>query len=267
MGDQDYFRTEQEGRIVWLVLNRPEKRNTMDQGFLTGMAELFSRFENDDNVRVIIIKAEGKSFCAGLDLAGSIDIIPKDPSPSQREIFRRWIMAMQECITSVERCRKPVIAAIHGHCVGGGIDLTSACDVRLASLDAVFSVRETRMAMIADFGTLQRLPAIIGQGWFRELALTGRDFSSEEAYRMGFITHLCEDRESLYARARAIAEEIASCSAFAVQGTKEVIMFNRDNGIRAGLEYVAQKNSAVLPNDDLEEAVRAFREKRPPRFK
>jgi enoyl-CoA hydratase/carnithine racemase len=170
-------------------------------------------------------------------------------------------------MTAVEKCRKPVIAAIHSHCIGGGVDLTSACDIRLATRDAVFSIRETKMAMIADVGTLQRLPTIIGQGRFRELALTGRNFSAAEAYEMGYLSRVCEDREELYREAKKIADEIAACSPVAVQGTKEVILFNRDHGIQAGLEYVAQKNAAILPNDDLLEAIAAFLEKRAPVFR
>jgi enoyl-CoA hydratase len=160
-----------------------------------------------------------------------------------------------------------VIAAIHSHCIGGGIDLITACDIRIASRDAVFSIRETRMGIIADLGTLQRLPPIIGQGWFNELALTGRDFSAEEALNMGLITHICDDHQALNLTARNLADQIAACPPMTVQGTKEVILYNRDNGVDAGLRYVAQKNAAVLPSEDLVEAVTAFMEKRRPTFK
>ena len=147
------------------------------------------------------------------------------------------------------------------------MDLISACDIRIASRDALFAVRETRTAIIADLGTLQRLPHIIGHGWFRELALTGRDFSAEEALRMGFVTRLCEDRDALYEEAKRLAQQIAECSPMTVQGAKEVINYSRDAGVRAGLEYVAQKNAALLPSEDLMEAFKSFMEKRAPRFK
>jgi enoyl-CoA hydratase len=137
----------------------------------------------------------------------------------------------------------------------------------LATTDAVFSIRETRMGIIADVGTLQRLPHIIGQGWFRELALTGRDFSAREAFQTGLVTHLYDDRPALYAAAKNLADQIAECPPLTVQGTKEVINFSRDNGIEAGLQYVAQKNAAALPSEDLMEAVAAFVEKRKPVFK
>jgi len=160
-----------------------------------------------------------------------------------------------------------VIAAVHGHCIGGGVDLLSACDIRLAAKDAIFSIRETRIGIIADIGTLQRLPTIIGHGWCRELALTGRNFTAADALKMGFITHLCEDRESLYGEAKALADEIAGLPPLAVQGTKEVLLHGRDHGVYPGLHYVAQKNAAQIPNDDMIEAVTAFLEKRKPIFK
>ncbi len=265
MSDQEPLKVERDGHVAWLILNRPEKRNTMNQAFFAGMVEQFARFDADPEVRVVIVRAEGKSFTGGLDLAGGIEM-PPEGAGYRKESFRRWIMELQESMTAIERCRKPVIAAIHSHCIGGGVDLTSACDFRFATRDAVFSIRETKMAMIADVGTLQRLPTIIGQGWFRELALTGRNFTAEEAYHMGFVNRICEDREQLYAETKKTADEIAALSPVTVQGTKEVILFNRDHGIQAGLAYVAQKNAAILPNDDLLEAIQAFLEKRPPKF-
>jgi enoyl-CoA hydratase/carnithine racemase len=184
-----------------------------------------------------------------------------------REKMRLMILKGQAGISQIEKCRKPVIAAVHSHCLGGGVDLLSACDIRMATQDAVFSIREVRVAFIADVGTLQRLPHIIGHGWFRELALTGRDFGADEALKIGFITRICEDRESLIVEARKLAEEIAACSPLAVQGTKDVILYSRDRGIYPGLEYVAQKNAAAIPSEDMIEAATAFMEKRQPVFK
>jgi enoyl-CoA hydratase len=137
----------------------------------------------------------------------------------------------------------------------------------MATKDAVFSIRETRMGLIADLGTLQRLPNIIGHGWFRELALTGRDFTAQEALQMGFITRIGEDRQELYEEAKGVASQIAACPPLAVQGAKEVILYSRDHGVNAGLNYVAQKNAASLPSEDVMEAMNAFMEKRTPVFK
>ncbi len=266
MSDNDIFKVEQDGHIAWLVLNRPQKRNTMNMAFFEGLIENFKRFDEDPEIRVVVIKAEGKSFTAGLDLTeGGSKLMGSDAD--KRESLRQWIGHLQESMNIIEKCRKPVIAAVHSHCIGGGIDMLSACDIRIATKDAVFSVRETRIAIIADLGTLQRLPYIIGDGWFRELALTGRDFTAEEALKMGFITRICEDRNDLYDEANKLATQISSLAPLAVQGTKDVILYSRDNGIYPGLQYVAQKNAAAIPSEDLIEAIKAFVEKRTPVFK
>lgn len=259
------FRIEKEGHVARLILARPEKRNCMTFDFFTGLTEHFGSLDADPEVRAVVVQAEGKTFCAGLDLVEGAAILG-DGSAKQRGETRWKIRWLQDCISAVERCRKPVIAAVHGHCVGGGIDVTSACDIRLASRDAVFSIRETRIGIVADVGTLQRFPTIVGQGLFRELALTGRDFTAEEAYRIGYVNRLYEDREAVQKAAFALAEEIAANPPMTVQGVKEVILYNRDNGIYPGLDYVAQMNSAILPSKDLMEAVAAFFEKRAPRF-
>lgn len=266
MSDSSPFKIEKDGYITWLVLNRPDKRNTVDIEFIDGFIQLFHEFEEDPEVRAVVIRGEGKSFTAGLDLLKASSVLQGDGADT-REAMKKNIQKYQEGMNVIEKCRKPVIAAVHSHCIGAGIDLLSACDIRLASRDALFSIRETRIAIIADMGTLQRLPHIIGHGWFRELALTGRDFTAEEALKMGFITHLCEDREALYKKAGEVAGEIAACAPLTVQGTKEVIIQSRDQGVYPGLDYVAQKNAAVLPSEDLKEAIQAFMEKRRPEFK
>jgi enoyl-CoA hydratase len=266
MSNNSPFKVEKDGYIAWLTLNRPEKRNTMNFAFFKGLTQLFQEFDEDRDVRVVIIKAEGKSFTAGIDL---IEMAPmlQGNGATFREDLRKRIVQFQESMNVIERCRKPVIAAVHSHCIGGGVDLLSVCDIRLATSDAVFSIRETRIAIIADLGTLQRLPHIIGHGWFRELALTGRDFTADEALKMGFITRLCEDRNELYEETKKLAAEIAACSPLTVQGVKDVILHSRDHGVYPGLKYVAQKNAAVLPSEDLVEAFQAFMEKRAPEFK
>jgi len=260
------FKIEKEGNVTWLILNRPEKRNSMTWEFFAELSELFGALDDDPEVRAIVIRAEGKMFTAGLDLVAAASLLG-DGSASYREWLRKKILGLQEGMNAIERCRKPVIASVHGPCIGGGVDLLSACDIRLAARDAIFSIRETRLGIIADVGTLQRLPTIIGHGWTRELALTGRDFTAEEALNMGFITHLCEDREALIRETRKLADEIAALPPLAVQGVKDTILHGRDNGIHPGLAYIAQKNAALIPNEDMMEAVGAFLEKRKPTFK
>ena len=266
MGMSDPFRVELDGHIAWLILNRPEKRNAMGFAFFAGLLKYFNQFDQDPNVRVVVIRAEGKSFTSGSDLA-ELGTLYVETNAASREELRKRILAAQEGTSAIEQCRKPAIAAIHSHCIGGGIDLVSACDIRIATCDALFSIRETRIAFVADVGTLQRLAHIVGEGWSRELALTGRDFSAEEAMKMGFITRILEDRDELYQEARKLAHDIASCSPLAVQGAKDVMNYSRDHGVYAGLQYVAQKNAAIVPSEDMIEAVKAFIEKRHPAFK
>ncbi len=266
MNDKSPFKVEKEGFIGWLIFNRPENRNAMNVAFFQELPQRFSEFDEDPEVRVVVIRAEGKSFTAGLDLT-ELGGLVKSAGADAREELRQFILRCQESMTAVEKCRKPVIAAVHGHCIGGGVDLLSACDIRLATRDAIFSIRETRMAIVADLGTLQRLPHIIGHGWFQELVFTGRDFTADEALRMQFITHIYENQNTLCQEAGTLAAQIAACPPLAVQGAKDVIRFNREHGVRAGLEYVAQKNAAMLISEDFMEAVQAFVQKRPPQFK
>jgi enoyl-CoA hydratase/carnithine racemase len=266
MPEEKPIEIEREGHVAWLTLSRPEKRNAMTRAFFASMREAFAELDADADVRVVVIRGQGKSFSAGIDLGEAATLLLESTADA-REKLRLGILELQDAFTAVERCRKPVIAAVHGHCIGGGVDLLCACDVRMASRDAVFSVRETRLAMIADLGTLQRMQRIVGEGWFRELVFTGRDFTAEEAMQMGFVTRLCDDREAVILEAGKLAGEIADNSPLAVQGAKEVILYSREHGVKAGLEYVATKNSSALHCDDLMEAVQAHMMKRKPEFK
>ena len=174
---------------------------------------------------------------------------------------------MQRSVTSVAACPKPIIAAVHGYCIGGGVDLISACDIRVASTDAVFSVRETRVAIVADLGSLQRLPRIIGKGHVAELALTGKDISAARAKEIGLVNDVLPDADAALAAARELAGEIAANSPLAVQGTKAVLAACEDKSVAEGLDYVATWNAGFLSSDDLVEAMTAFMEKRPPEFR
>lgn len=266
MNEAAPFHVELTDDIAWLILNRPEKRNAMGFEFFSRLPEHFARFDADPAVRAVVVAAEGKSFTVGLDLTEAGAML-SDTSARGRAGLKAKILELQESITAIERCRKPVIAAIHGHCIGGGVDLACACDIRMAAADAVFSIRESRLAIVADLGTLQRLPYIIGDGHFRELAYTGRDFSAEEALSIGFVNRVLPDAAALRTAAAELAGDIAANPPLAVQGIKDVVLFSRDNGVAPGLQYVAQKNAAALPCEDLMEAVAAFMEKRPPVFK
>jgi enoyl-CoA hydratase len=180
---------------------------------------------------------------------------------------RAGILRMQQSVTSVADCPKPVVAAVHGYCIGGGVDVISACDIRLASADAVFSVRETKVAIVADLGSLQRLPRIVGAGHVAELAYTGKDLDAGRAKEIGLLNDVLADRDALLEAAHALAGEIAANSPLAVQGTKAVLRASADRSVADGLDYVATWNAGALQSEDLVEAMSAFLEKRPPEFR
>ena len=191
-----------------------------------------------------------------------------DASDAQRRfhLFHE-IRRLQASITSVAECPKPVIAAVHGYCIGGGIDLISACDIRLASADAVFSVRETRIAIVADVGTLQRLPGILTRGHVNELVYTGKDVDAARAEKIGLVNDVFPDRDGLLGAAHDLAAEIAANSPLAVQGAKEILSAPLKSQWDDSLRYVAAWNSAMVFSEDLMEALAAFTQKRPPEFK
>ena len=212
----------------------------------------------------------GGNFSYGLDLmamAGSLG--PFSPAPQMAAEHQRLldlIVDLQRAFNRVAECRKPVVAAITGWCIGGGLDLAAACDVRLASKDARFSLREVKVAMVSDLGSLQRLPAIIGQGATRELAFTGKNIDADRALRIGLANEVFANEEELLAAARAMAKEIAEGSAVVVQGIKQVMNACADLSVADGLRHVAVWNAGFLQSADLGEALTAFTERRAPRF-
>jgi enoyl-CoA hydratase len=230
-------------------------------------------------VRSVVVAAKGPHFSVGLDLKAMGNVLAgggeepggggeaSAPSMAARARGARTeVRRLQDSITSLALCPKPVIAAVHGYCIGGGVDLIAACDIRLASADALFSVREAKMAIVADLGSLQRLPAIINAGHLAELAYTAKDISAERAKEIGLINDVCGDAEGVLKAARTLAAEIAANSPIAVQGTKAVLAANEGRTVAQGLDYVATWNSGMLASDDLVEAMTAFMEKRTPKF-
>uniref|UniRef100_A0A0A9GLW2 Uncharacterized protein n=1 Tax=Arundo donax TaxID=35708 RepID=A0A0A9GLW2_ARUDO len=222
------------------------------------------------SARAVVLSAAGPHFCSGIELGGPgnpLTAASKGADPvAAAEGLRRAILEMQAALTAIEQCRKPVIAAVHGACVGGGVDIVAACDIRYCSRDATFVVKEVDMAIVADLGTLQRLPRIIGYGIAAELALTGRKITAMEAKEMGLVSRVFNSKEELDAGVAKIAKEIAEKSAWAVMGTKAILLRSRDVTVEQGLEHVATWNAAMLRSNDLKEAIKAFMEKRKPVF-
>ncbi len=267
-----FFELEQDSHVATLWLNNPDKRNAMNPDFWRELPIAMKALSADENVRAVVIAARGPHFTAGLDLKTMGGTISGGGSgeptseAARRSALRREIRHLQGSITAVADCPKPVIAAVHGYCIGGGIDLITACDVRLCSADSVFSVRETRIAIVADVGTLQRLPGIVGRGIAYELALTGDDFDAERALGIGLVNDVLGDGSATVKAAQEMAARIARNSPLAVQGTKQVLRYCEGKSVEEGLEYVATWNASFLQSDDLREAMSAFLQKREPTF-
>jgi len=257
--------------VAEVVVATPSKGNAMGPDFWREVPEVFEALDQDDAVRAVLVHAAGDHFSYGLDLAamaGEIGpYIMGQVTAAERTRLLDLIGRMQRSFDNIARCRKPVIAAIHGYCIGGGLDMISACDVRLCASDARFSLREVRVAMVADLGSLQRLPHIIGEGHTRELAFTGKDIDAPHALSMGLVNHVYESREALLDAARTMATQIAKNPPLVVQGIKRVMNQRVEAEVRAGLGHVAVWNAAFLQSEDLLEAFTAFRERRPPEFK
>ena len=270
---------EQDEWVATVWLDRPEARNAMGVDLWRDLPLAMEAVSRDHSVRAIVIAAKGPHFSVGLDLkamgnllagggsSAEADGAAAPPSMAARARgARSEVLRLQDSITAVARCPKPVIAAVHGYCIGGGVDLIAACDIRLAAADAVFSVREAKMAIVADLGSLQRLPTIISAGHLAELAFTAKDISAERAKEIGLVNDVAADVEGVLKAARALAAEIAANSPVAVQGTKAVLAANDGRTVAEGLDYVATWNAGMLASDDLVEAVTAFMEKRTPKF-
>jgi enoyl-CoA hydratase len=244
-------------------------RATMPPAFFADCEEAFRRLATEREVRAVVVRSSAKAFSFGLDLNATF----KEYGPlfagggaQSRAELHGMIRRLQGAFNAVAACPVPVVAAVHGACIGGGLDLVSACDVRLASREATFSLREVKVAIVADLGSLQRLPAIIGQGRTRELAFTGKTIDAGLAERMGLVNEVFGTHDDLYAAAAAMARQIADNPPLTVRGVKDVLDFGADRSVAEGLAYVAAHNAAFLPSEDLGEAVAAFLEKREPRF-
>jgi Delta3,5-Delta2,4-dienoyl-CoA isomerase len=269
MTTSEVFSVERDGHVATLWLDSPERRNAMGPDFWSDLPVLMDELSADDDVRAVVIAAKGTAFTVGLDLKTMGGTISGGGSGSKAGTASRFlpgVKRLQAAITSVADCPKPTIAAVHGWCIGGGVDLITAADIRLCAADAKFSVRETKIAIVADLGTLQRLPRVIAPGHVAELAYTGKDIDADRALRIGLVNDVLPDAEALHKAAWDMAGEIAANSPLVVQGTKHVLRASEDRTVEEGLDYVAVWNAAFLQSNDLGEAMSAFLEKRPPRF-
>lgn len=258
-----------ENKLAHVELNRPEKANALDEALWREIKTAFEWVDATAEARVAVLSGSGKHFCAGIDLnlLGQMAqrVANKDEARKCEEV-RRLVLEFQQIFTTIERCRKPVLAAIHSGCFGAGLDMVCACDMRYTTEDAFFVIQEINLGITADVGTLQRLPKLIPDGVARELAFTGRKFLADEARHTGFVNSTFASKEALMGRVMAIAGEIAAKSPLAVRGSKEMLLYTRDHSVQDSLNHVATWNSGMLFSADAREAMMAKLQKRDPVF-
>lgn len=262
----EFISVQRDGHVATVTI----ESRAMPPAFFTALGDAFRELSVDDTLRAVVLRSSQKGFSYGLDLAatmaehGAVFVGPT--LAKERTALRRLIRRWQDDISAIAACPVPVIAAVHGWCIGGGVDVIAACDIRVASEDAKFSVRETKVAIVADLGSLQRLPAIIGAGHTRQLAFTGGDIDAARARAIGLVNDVYADREAAHAAADAMAHEIAANAPLVVRGVKHVLDACADRSVQDGLEYVATYNAAYLASHDLAEAAQSFMTGQPPRF-
>lgn len=257
---------EYQQGIATVTLDRPSRANALDAALWRSLADVFAEIDDDPSIRVVVLTGAGRHFCAGIDLTmleEVVDLGRGDCSGRSAEAVHDWVRRLQQSISAVEDCRKPVIAAVAGSCIGAGLDLIAACDLRIATSDARFCLKEVDYGIVADLGVLQRLPRIVGDGVTREMALTARTVGATEALARHLVTHIVDDRDALAACALALAETIASKSPLAIRGTKRALNYARDHTVTDGLAQVATWNSGTLLSADLTESLAARQAARP----
>lgn len=258
--------------VAQVTLIGPGPNNGMGPEFWSEMPRVMAELDADPEIRAIVVAGQGRNFSYGLDLAAMMPqflaFLPQDKNPdaSRNRDILDFVETMRQAIDSVAAARTPTVAAVQGRCFGGAVDLISACDVRHGSADSTYSIREVKVGIVADMGSLGRLPYIIGQGLTRELALTGRDIDAETALRYGLVTHVADDAAGVLDSAHATAAEIAANPPLVVRGVREVLDRATEGPIRESNRYVATWNAGFLASADMMEAVGATLEKREPRY-
>lgn len=265
------FKVEISDGVAHIVLNRPDKLNSMSKPFWTELPRIVADISDNARARCIVISSTGKHFSAGMDLS----VFSTDPSLNgakasdvhvDNEAFRHLVVALQQTFGVLDEARMPVIAAIQGGCIGGAVDMTSACDIRYCTADAFFQIQEINIGMTADVGTFPRLCKLIPEGWVRELAYTGRRLPAAKALAIGLVNEVYSDHASMMTAVMATAREIASKAPLAVAGSKMMINYARDHTIRDGLEQIAMWQAGMHSRAAMAEAFKANAEKRPGKF-
>jgi enoyl-CoA hydratase len=255
-------------QIVEVRLNRPTAINAMNTDFWRELPAIINTLDNLGSVRVVILSATGTHFTAGMDLQIFEGMVTEDNFEPARaaEKQRRWIMTLQDVFSALEKARMPIISAIQGACIGGGVDMICATDIRLCTNNAFFNIKETELGITADVGTLQRILHVMPSGLARELAYTSRNFAADEALKCGFVNNVYDSQEEMLDAAHQLARNIAKHSPIAVNGVKEMLNYSRDHSVADSLNHMATWQWGMLQNQDILEAMTAAKEKRVPSF-
>jgi enoyl-CoA hydratase len=255
-----------EGAVAHLQLSRPETMNAMDGAFFSELRDAATRLHREAKARAVVLSSTGKHFTSGM----ALEVFTANPlpegTPGRRLALHDVVLALQDAFTALERLRVPVIAAVQGGCIGGGVDMVAACDIRYATEDAFFCIQETNIGITADLGTLQRLPKLIPVGVVREYAYSGRRMATARARELGLVNEVFPTHEATVEAALALAHEIAGKAPVVVAATKQAITYARDHSVAESLEQMALLQAAVWDSKDVVEAVTAMKQKREPRF-
>jgi len=257
--------------VTHVIINRPDRLNAMNKDFWREIRECFQALNRDPECRAVVLSGTGRAFTSGLDLSDMsdfFDVIQSEEDVARKaKMFYKIIREYQDSFTALDKCQKPVIAAIHNACIGGGVDLSSSCDIRYCTQDAVFQIKEVELGLAADVGTVQRFPRAIGNDSIaRELAYSCRKFLADEAKSIGFVGRIFPDKETMMDAALSLASKIANFSPVAVQGTKVNLNYSRDHTVDESLEYMARWNSIMLQSEDLTKASMALMAKQKATF-
>ncbi|WP_373084142.1 crotonase/enoyl-CoA hydratase family protein [Sneathiella sp.] len=266
------FNVDISNNIAHITLSRPDKRNSMITEFWNELPEIIQDIDRNARARVIVISSSGPHFTSGLDVSSFSQTEITDPAARMTARLRAgadfygFVKNMQDSFSCLENCRIPVLAAIQGGCIGGGVDLITACDIRYATQDAFITVFETNIGMTADVGTFPRITKLIADGVARELVYTGRRMLAEEAQKVGLFNQVFEDHTAMMAGVMSVAQEIASKAPLAVMGCKRMMNYSRDHTVSDSLDYIAIWNAGMLQREEISEAMTANAEKRPGNF-
>jgi enoyl-CoA hydratase len=240
------FTLSEEDGVCELTLSRPDELNTMTRAFWNELPQAIEALNEWGTTRALIISSTGRHFTAGMDLSVFENLAFVTDSARAREHLRQQAALLQKTFSLLEQARFPVIAAVQGGCIGGGLDMACACDLRLAVSDAFFCIQEINIGMMADLGTLQRLPKLLPEAIVRELAYTGDRLSANNAYRLGFVNHVYDTHEAMMLAARSTARRMAQKSPLAIAGSKEAINFARDYPVDVALKMTSNWQAGML---------------------